>query len=144
MDGSVAVNLVFYARAVVRFDNLEGGSHQRVFDYANGPATNNILLTQVSGTNTIRFSFWKDAVEYILDIPNTIVNHEQAMYVAQIYEDGLMQLLKDGVLIGQYLAPTLPDNEERTNKLVGESNWSHDSPLIGEVLQIYVDEDGNI
>ena len=138
---ATGINLVFYARAVVRFDNLGGGKWQRVFDYGNGPETNNILLSQVSRTNTMRFSFWKDGVEYILDVPNTIVNFEVATYVAQIHADGLMQLFKDGILIGEKVVAVLPDNEERTNKLVGLSNWSADTPLIGAVLEIYVGED---
>ena len=136
------INLVFYARAVLRFDDIEGGDWQRVFDYGNGPRTNNILLTQVRATSAMRFEFWKDGADYSVEVLDTIVNFEVATYVAQIHADGLMQLFKDDILIGERVVDVLPDNEERANKLVGLSNWEVDTPLIGEVLEIDVDEDG--
>jgi DNA-binding beta-propeller fold protein YncE len=136
-------DLVFYAEATVRFDDLDGGQWQRVFDYGDGPATNNILLGQVFNTDDMRFSFWRDGTEYILDVPDVIVEGETATFIAQITTAGLQQLYKNGVLIGENQASTIPENVDRANKLVGASNWGGDTPLIGEVLAITVDEDGS-
>lgn len=130
--------LVFFAEATVRFGDLDGGSWQRIFDYGNGPATNNILLTQVGNSDSIRFSFWKDGVEHILDVPNAIVEGETVTYVSKITSEGLMEIYKNGSLIGAFQASTIPDDVERSNKLIGASNWASDSPLNGEVISIVV------
>ncbi|BFM48312.1 galactose oxidase early set domain-containing protein [Marinomonas sp. THO17] len=139
----VPTGLAFFAKAVAHFDNLGGGAWQRVFDYGDGPATNNILLTQVISGNTLRFSFWKDGVEHILDVPGTIVQGESASFIAQITQDGLLQLFKNGELIGNQQVTTLPDDADRTNKLIASSNWVADTPLIGGVTSILIDENGS-
>ncbi|MBJ7537762.1 galactose oxidase-like domain-containing protein [Marinomonas transparens] len=138
----VPTGLDFFAKATVHFDNLNGGGWQRVFDYGDGPATNNILLTQAFSGNTLRFSFWKDDVEHILDVPGALVQGESASFIAQITQDGLLQLFKNGDLIGNVQAPTLPDDADRTNKLIASSNWDADTPLIGAVTAILIDENG--
>ncbi len=139
----VPTGLDFFAKAVVHFDNLGGGAWQRVFDYGDGPATNNILLTQVISGNTLRFSFWKDNVEHFLDVPGAIVQGESATFITQITQDGQLQLFKNGALIGNLQVPTRPDEVDRTNKLIASSNWVADTPLIGGVTSILIDENGS-
>ncbi|MFN3260340.1 MAG: PA14 domain-containing protein, partial [Pikeienuella sp.] len=141
LDFVEEVGPAFHAEATVRFDNLAGGHWQRIFDYGNGPASDNILLTQVGNSNDLRFEIYDGSASHSIVANGVIVEGETATWTAQVSDDGLMQILKNGIVVaeGQGIVP--PD-VERANKLVGESNWGGDTPLIGEVISITVDEDG--
>ncbi|MEQ8480377.1 MAG: DUF1929 domain-containing protein [Hoeflea sp.] len=139
---STPAGMSFFAEAIVRFDDLDGGNWQRVFDYGDGPDSNNIWLGQAVGSNEMRFEILDGQTKYSIDAVDGIVEGETARWTAQITSDGTMQLFKDGVLVAEGEGIVPPD-VERPSKLVGSSNWGGDTPLIGEVIAITVDEDGS-
>uniref|UniRef100_UPI0030DACE0C galactose oxidase-like domain-containing protein n=1 Tax=uncultured Hoeflea sp. TaxID=538666 RepID=UPI0030DACE0C len=139
---STPAGMSFFAEAIVRFDDLGGGNWQRVFDYGDGPDNNNIWLGQVAGSNEMRFEILDGPTKYAIEAVDGIVEGETARWTAQITSDGTMQLFKDGVLVAEGEGIVPPD-VERPSKLVGSSNWGGDTPLIGEVIAITVDEDGS-
>ena len=134
--------LSFVTEATVRFDDLDGGVWQRVFDFGNGPGQDNLLLTQLAGSNTMRFDLYANGQVFTLDAVGGIVEGETATWKAQVTDAGVMQLFKDGTLVSERSAVVVPD-VVRANLLVGESNWSADTPLIGQVVAISADIDGD-
>ena len=120
--------------ATVRFDDLDGGVWQRVFDFGNGPGQDNLLLTQLAGSNTMRFDLYANGQVFTLDAVGGIVEGETATWKAQVTDAGVMQLFKDGTLVSERSALVVPD-VVRANLLIGESNWSADTPLIGQVFR---------
>ncbi len=137
-----STGLSFVTEATVRFDDLDGGVWQRVFDFGNGPGQDNLLLTQLGGSNTMRFDFYVNGQIFTLDAVGGIVEGETATWKAQVTDAGVMQLFKDGTLVGERSAAVVP-GVDRANLLVGESNWSADTPLIGQVVSISADIDGD-
>ena len=134
--------LSFVTEATVRFDDLAGGVWQRVFDFGNGPGQDNLLLTQLAGSNTMRFDFYANGQVFTLDAVDGIVEGETATWKAQVTDIGVMQLFKNGNLVSERGALVVP-GVVRANLLIGESNWSADTPLIGQVLSISADIDGD-
>ena len=134
--------LSFMTEATARFDDLDGGVWQRVFDFGNGPGQDNLLLTQLAGSNTMRFDLYANGQVFSLDAVDGIVEGETATWKAQVTDAGVMQLFKNGSLVSERSAAVVPD-VDRTNLLVGESNWAADTPLIGQVVSISADIDGD-
>ena len=132
----------FYAHAEARFDDLSGGAWQRVFDFANGPAQDNVLFGQLAGGTGVRFELWIDGVPYTLDVFDVLVEGETAVWTTQVTDNGVMEIFKDGTLVGQRQAIPVPDIP-RGSLLVEESNFPGDTPLIGEVSAIRADIDGD-
>ncbi len=132
----------FFAEATVRFDNPAGGQWQRVFDFGNGPAKQNILLTQVRNTNTMRLDYYGETSNFYLEVPNSIVQGRVATWRVEISELGAVKIFKDGVVVATGTGQPLLD-VPRANLLVGQSNWSGDTPLIGEVLSFTADINGD-
>ncbi|SEA85180.1 malectin domain-containing carbohydrate-binding protein [Rubrimonas cliftonensis] len=134
--------LAFVAEATVRFDDLGGGVWQRVFDYGDGPNSNNIWLGQAAGGDAMRFEMLDGATKYFIDAVEGLIQGETARWTAQITTEGLMQLFKNGELVAEG-GGVAPPEAPRLNKFVAKSNWGGDTPLIGEVLSIRVDENGD-
>ncbi len=140
-DAGPDAPLVFEAEASARFDDLDGGQWQRIFDYGNGADSDNIWLGQVGGSDDMRFEVLIGSTKYAITAPDAIVEGEVAEWRATIDTDGVLKLFKDGDLVAEGQGQ-VPSDIDRTEKLVGESNWAADTPLIGEVLSISVNEDG--
>jgi serralysin len=132
----------FFAEATVRFDNLSGGAWQRVFDFGNGPSRDNILLTQVAGTNTMRLDVYTAGGVSSIQATGAILQGETATWRVEITETGYARLYKNGTLVAEGDGRPLPD-VVRTNLLVGQSNWPADTPLIGEITAFRADIDGD-
>jgi len=70
----------FFAEATVRFDNVSGGRWQRVFDFGNGAGRDNIFLTQVEGSTTMRLDVYGPNGVFSLDAPGVIVQGQTATW----------------------------------------------------------------
>ncbi|WP_206080259.1 PIG-L family deacetylase [Pacificoceanicola onchidii] len=128
---------VFAITATARFDDIQGGSWQRVYDFGDGPASNNILFGQVENTSDMMLEFWQDGVAYRVVAEGAIVEGEEAEWVSGVDAHGVMYIEKDGVRLAEAQG-IVPEEAVRQGMLVGESNWPEDSPLIGAVLDISV------
>ena len=128
----------------VRFDSLNSWS--RVFDFGDGPDTNNILFANVGNTNTASFRIVKNGVTYALEIPNAIQVGTKQMWVITIDSTGMASVYRT---IGDVNQTTLqvavvskqmvvPDVDQRANMYVGRSNWPSDGQFDGEIDNFYV------
>lgn len=135
--GPAQIDGAFRVDATVRFDDVIGGYWQRVFDFGDGPSTNNIVLSQIENTTDLMFEMWQDGSVYRVTAENAIVQGETATFSVGAEPDGRIWLSKDGNLLAEGEG-IVPADVERVNLLVGESNWPEDEPLIGEVSVIDV------
>lgn len=127
----------FELNAVVRFDQIGGGSWQRVLDFGDGPSTNNIVFTQYENTSDIMFAVYQDGVAHAVIAPDAIVEGEVATWGIGVDPDGLMWIEKDGVRLSEAQG-VVPNDVPRGNELLGQSNWAEDADLDGAVLGIDV------
>jgi hypothetical protein len=124
----------FEITVTARFDNPNGASYQKVFDFGNGPSSDNVWFGQKSNLNTMSLSIWLGGTFAArLDVTNAIVAGENAIWKCGADIGGLMWIEKNGIRLGQ-LQAVIPSNVARTKNLFGKSNWSSDAPLQGEVL----------
>ncbi|KQO69291.1 calcium-binding protein [Methylobacterium sp. Leaf89] len=131
----------FVASALVRFDNLAGGSHQRVFDTGNGAWSDNIWLGQVGSSRDMGFEIYAGSGVHRIVAKDAIVQGVEARWTAAVDPNGRMSLSKDGVLLAQGQGE-VPRDIVRTSDLVGKSNWSYDTDLMGTVYDLSFKADG--
>ena len=137
VDGPQQINGAFRIDATVRFDDVQGGSWQRVIDFGDGPGTNNILFSQVENSTDMVLELWQDGSVFRTTAPDAIVEGETANWSFGIDGSGLMWIDKDGTRLSEDQG-VVPADVPRANLLVGSSNWPEDPPLIGEVESLLV------
>ncbi len=125
-----------------RFDDIAGGSYQRVFDFGNGPRSDNIVLTQINNTPDIAFIIYNEDGNKRIIVPNAIEEGVVAKWTASVDANGVMRLWKDDVLVGENQG-FVPADVDREFKLVGQSNWPNDDPLTGMVRYLETVNEGD-
>jgi hypothetical protein len=128
---------VFAITVQARFDAPQAGSWQRVFDFGNGGAKDNVALGQFSNTNDMTFEIWRDGARYRLIAPGAIITGELATWKVGVEANGLMLMEKSGTRIAK-IQGILPAAVQRNSNLVGSSNWGLDTSLDGVVLGLTV------
>ena len=126
------INGAFEVNVEARFDDVGGREWQRVFDFGNGPGQDNVLLTQVENSNDIRFTVFTANDRFDLIAENAIQEGETAKWTVSVGEDGYTRMWKNDVLVAEGQG-IVPDDVERSSRLVGESNWDNDDSLLGMV-----------
>ena len=91
----------FTASATVLFADLAGGSWQRVFDFGNGPASDNIFLGQVGRSSDMEFTVFNGGKAASIVATGAIVEGQEAEWTADVDAGGWMRLFKDGALLAQ-------------------------------------------
>lgn len=126
----------FKAFAEVRFDHLETGEYQRVFDTGNGPDSDNIWLGQVGNGDDMAFEILTGSTKHRITARDTIVEGETAKWQASVDGSGMMRLFKNDHLVAEGQG-AVPLDVERASDLIGQSNWAWDTPLAGKVSDLF-------
>lgn len=126
----------FKAFAEVRFDHLDTGFYQRVFDTGNGPDSNNIWLGQVGNGDDMAFEILTGSTKHRITAPDAIVEGETAKWQASVDDSGMMRLFKNDHLVAEGQG-AVPLDVERASDLIGQSNWGWDTPLAGKVSDLF-------
>ena len=134
-NGVADIHGAFKVVAEARFDNLSGGAFQRIFDTGNGADADNIWLGQVGNGDDMAFEIITGSAKHRIVAEDAIVQGETADWSAGVDRNGVMQIFKNGALRAEGKG-ALPDDVLRTSELVGRSNWSGDTPLIGAVTEL--------
>ncbi|GMA75942.1 hypothetical protein GCM10025880_23590 [Methylorubrum aminovorans] len=121
--------------AEVRFDDLDDGHFQRVFDTGNGPDSDNIWLGQVGNGDDMAFEILTGSTKHRITALDTIVEGEMAKWQASVDEAGYMRLIKNDKVVAEGQG-AVPLDVLRTSDLVGQSNWSWDTALAGQVKDL--------
>lgn len=127
----------FTLSAEATFNDLRGGFWQRVFDFGNGPNSDNIALTQVRNSNDIKFSIFDGPTEYSITAEDAIIEGVPARWTVSVDADGMMTISRNGTELKREQG-TVPNNVIRKNNYIGSSNWVGDSPIIGRVSGINI------
>jgi hypothetical protein len=78
-----------------RFDNPLARANQIVFDFGNGPSTNNIYMGTIGATRTnMAFGIFQNGMWNRITLPNSIVANEVAHWHAGVESDGTMWIQK--------------------------------------------------
>ena len=127
--------------AWARFDDPQGGNYQRVFDLSNGAGQDNILLSQIRGTNHMLFEVYHEgAPNTHIEIRNAIEHGEWAHWSVTATQDGTYRVYKDGEEVGSATDQPPIAEIERSTTLVGDSPWGHDTTLNGAVAGMLVED----
>ncbi|MFJ7438749.1 hemolysin [Methylorubrum thiocyanatum] len=127
----------FTASATVRFDDLDAGAWQRVYDIGNGPNADNVFLSQIGTSKDMQFTIMNGSKSASIVAKGAIVEGEEATWTTNVNETGWMRLFKDGALLAEGQG-IVPKDVARINEFVGKSNWQADKPLVGEVSDLTI------
>jgi serralysin len=128
----------FTARAWAQFDDLSGQRvWQRVFDFGNGPASDNIFCGQSAGSRDFVFEIYQGGASRRVIAPNAIEPGKLTLWRVGVDANGWMWIEKDGELIANRRG-FVPRNIKRTRNLVGASNWVGNSNIRGVVLGLRI------
>ncbi|MDY8109747.1 PA14 domain-containing protein [Fulvimarina sp. 2208YS6-2-32] len=125
-----------------RFDDVAGGSWQRVFDFAKGAASDNVYLSQVANTTDIEFAVFVGATPHKLVARNVIEEGVVAKWSVSVSDTGFMRLWKDDALVAEGQG-AVPRDVDRGANLAGESNWPGTTPLKGMVRFLEIVNEGD-
>jgi serralysin len=131
----------FQATMIARFDSTKLYAWQRIFDFGNGPAKDNVWFGQVGNSNDICLEVWRDGKSSRLTAHGALIDGQTATWKVGVDANALMWIEKNGVRLAQIVG-LIPANIVRTNKLIGTSNWPGDAPLKGAVLGIDIVNSG--
>ncbi|MEM9839817.1 MAG: LamG-like jellyroll fold domain-containing protein [Pseudomonadota bacterium] len=123
----------------VRFDDL-AGRWQRFFDLGNGPGADNIIVTQISGTDDIEFSIRDGGTKIGEVIARDVLVENAWIHLGATFDDDGMTLYVDGQKMGEDAfgaGVDLPD-VDRANLFFGYSNYVADDALDGQMREIVV------
>lgn len=120
------------------------GNWSRIFDFGNGSAADNIVISNVGTVNSIGFSVYNGATGYNTVIDNCITVGEVADWKIIVDTSRNLSLYKNGNLIATRVVDFLPINTARTTNYIGKSNWTN--PILnGSVYELKITEtDGDV
>lgn len=150
-DGTLAVYAIdddqidgaFELTVEARFDDIDGGSYQRVFDYGTGPNADNIILGQVASSADMYFAVFDGATQYSIIAEDVIVEGVVSKWTVNVDVTGYMRMWRNDVLVAEGQG-VVPNDVDRGDILVGQSNWSADDDLLGEVRLLEIVNDGDL
>jgi serralysin len=131
------INGAFVISVVARYDNFNGYFWQRVFDFGNGPALDNVWLGQLANSCDMCLEVWRDGIMYRVVAVGAIINNETVTWRVGVDASGLMWIEKNGRRLAQQQG-IVPARVVRANKFIGKSNWHWDAPLLGVVESIQI------
>ncbi len=131
----------FALAVTVRFDDVNGGHDQKVFDLGNGTA-DSISFGQVGGGTDVEFVITQGGQTYRVVAQNAIVQGETATWRVGVDPTGTMRITKndDVVATGQGVVPA---DIDRSQYLIGQSSDPTDSKLIGLIRDLKIANYGN-
>ncbi|MFT4807201.1 MAG: MSHA biogenesis protein MshQ [Paraglaciecola sp.] len=114
----------FSAMAWVDFGSAN--NWERIFDFGNGAANNNIVFARQGSTNHLHFEIFNGGASCgNIQADNGIVSgrHHYAVAVAS---DNTVVLYRDGAAIKSGTTACLPPNVTRNINYIGRSNWNNE------------------
>lgn len=107
----------------VNFGNAN--AWERIIDFGEGQASNNIIFSRKSTTNNLWFEIYGSGSSlFSVELSNGIINNGWGFYGIKI--GGGYKLFTHISNVNDTTA-TLPANVTRTNNYIGRSNWSADT-----------------
>jgi len=98
---------------------------ERVFDFGNGQANDNINVVRASNTTNIEFTgFNGGTAVFTVTVSNAIVQNEFNVWAFRHNTSTrLTEILKNGVVLGSVTATQALTNKTLSNTYIGKTNW---------------------
>jgi hypothetical protein len=107
--------------AIANFTNV--GSWQRIMDFGNGSASNNILLSRYGSSDDLWFEIYNGTSSTSINTSLGILYNQLCHYVVTV-NGATAYVYRNGVLINSGTFATVPTTISRTNCYIGKSNWA--------------------
>ncbi len=99
------------------------GTWERIMDFGNGSANNNIGFSRYSTNNSLRFFIYNGSSNVLEVGSNNIIdNNAYAVYTIRL-SGSMYDFYKNGVLDSSGATTVRPPNITRTSNFIGRSNW---------------------
>jgi hypothetical protein len=106
----------------------------KYFDFGNGAASDNILLTRVGRTNDLAFTVYRGGSAQTVTAPNVITLNSWQYFSVSVNSAGVANLFVNGALVASNTnANFVPNNVSRAYDFVGLSNWTGDAIFQGQM-----------
>lgn len=112
-----------------RVNFLTQDNWERVYDYGNGSANNNLLLARIGTTQSTRFEMFQGSAPQTLD-SSSITNNTWHSFGNRISGSGTSWTFttrRDGSQVASSVKSVSFTNRTITNSYIGRSNWSGDN-----------------
>jgi MSHA biogenesis protein MshQ len=112
------------AMAWVDFNNVQ--SWERVFDFSNGAANDNIVMARNGTSNSLTFEIYNGGASCGKTTSSNAIVPGRHHYAVTLSPEKAVVLYRDGVVIGSGTSSCLPTNVTRSVNYIGRSPWGHD------------------
>jgi|GEM_PF-2050895 len=116
---------------------------ERLLDFGNGDADDNLWFGRYSNTGDIAFETFSGSSSngYCKTSSGSAIAEGTHTYSIVMASDGDCSLYRDGTLLATTSGYTLPTNVTRTSNFVGKSNWAADDDFEGSIQSIILAND---
>eukprot|EP00927_Polykrikos_kofoidii_P058111 TRINITY_DN5244_c0_g1_i2.p1 TRINITY_DN5244_c0_g1~~TRINITY_DN5244_c0_g1_i2.p1 ORF type:complete len:1081 (-),score=289.11 TRINITY_DN5244_c0_g1_i2:385-3531(-) len=104
-----------------RFDSVVAGGC--IIDFGNGAADDNIIIGNMDKGKTMVVDIFRGSSRKRLALPSSIVVGEAQRYLFTVTEEGRMQMVRNGEVIGSMDRGFAPKAVVRQHMFVGGSTW---------------------
>ncbi|KMK66447.1 calcium-binding protein [Puniceibacterium sp. IMCC21224] len=132
----------FEFEATVRFDDIGAGGSQRVFEFG-GAGEDSITFGQLGPSTAVLFEIVQDGATSLIVAEDALVEGETATWTVGVDETGFMYIEKDGVQVGEGDG-VVPADVPRLSNTLGASSNPDLTPLIGEISDVSITQDGSV
>ena len=106
----------------------------KYFDFGNGAASDNIVLTRVGRTNDLAFTVFRGGSSQTVTATNAITLNSWQYFSVSVNSAGVANLYVNGDLVASNTnANFVPNNLSRAYNFVGLSNWTGDALFKGQM-----------
>ncbi|MCR8548328.1 hypothetical protein M4578_10840, partial [Salipiger sp. P9] len=134
--GLPQIDGAFEFEATVRFDDIEAGGSQRVFEFG-GNGEDSISFGQLGPSSAVYFEIVQGGATSYIVAEDALVDGETATWTVGVDETGFMYIEKDGVQIAEGDG-MVPADTLRDSNLIGSSDNGALTPLLGEVSNVSI------
>ena len=121
---NMASNGGFTSLAVVRFTGTAGIS-ERIFDFGNGQANNNILFYRDATSARLAFYLANNSLGYFLNTNSQIVQNEWALFACRYNTStNFVELFKNGTRVASGVSTQTMTDRTLTSNFIGRPNWN--------------------
>ena len=111
----------------------------RLIDFSNGPTSDNILITNVNDSKTLRFGIYQNGAEHKHNIDNYITLNQWIHVAVTVDENHKVVIYKNGSKVyGPVTSSRHIVNVARTKAYIGKSAWSANDYFDGEMDDIRI------
>jgi hypothetical protein len=111
---------------------------QRIIDFGNGPANNNIILAWEGTTGKMTFHIFNGSTAKFITTSEVFPDKQWVHVTAVNDGKGNAYIYWNGELKASGTGQNVPLNVSRTNQYIGRSNWSQDALFKGQIDEVRI------